>query len=109
MDHPYLVVHSTTASAAAADAAEEAAAAAAAAGAAADQTAAALQQEQGGGLSCADDGSCGLCHDPREDEVSSACGHSFCRSCVAEFIDSVDKVGLGCYQAVDTDEIRMRV
>ncbi|WIA16278.1 hypothetical protein OEZ85_012982 [Tetradesmus obliquus] len=96
VDHPYLVVHSNTASAAAADAAEEAAAAAAAAGAAANQTAAAeqqqqQQQQQRGGLSCADDGSCGLCHDPREDEVSAGCGHSFCRSCVAEFIDSVDK------------------
>jgi hypothetical protein len=27
--------------------------------------------------------------------VAAACGHSFCRSCVAEFIDSVDKVGSG--------------
>jgi hypothetical protein len=35
-----------------------------------------------------------LCHDPREDEVSAACGHSFCRSCVAEFIDTVDRVSM---------------
>jgi DNA repair protein RAD16 len=90
VDHPYLVVHSNTASTAAADAAEDAAAAATAAADAA--SAGNPQQQQGAGLSCADDGSCGLCHDPREDEVSAACGHSFCRSCVAEFIDSVDRV-----------------
>jgi hypothetical protein len=101
VDHPYLVVHSNTASTAAADAAEDAAAAATAAAAdaadAADVDAVGTsqqqqQQVQGRGLSCADDGSCGLCHDPREDEVAAACGHSFCRSCVAEFIDSVDRV-----------------
>jgi hypothetical protein len=33
----------------------------------------------GGGLTCADDGCCGLCHDPREDGVTAGCGHSFCR------------------------------
>lgn len=48
----------------------------------------------GGGLTCADDGCCGLCHDPREDSVTAACGHSFCRTCVVEYIDSVSRVGL---------------
>jgi DNA repair protein RAD16 len=42
--------------------------------------------------SCTDDGSCSLCHDPREDGVTAACGHAFCRSCVAEYVDSVTRV-----------------
>lgn len=46
------------------------------------------------GLTCADDGCCGLCHDPREDSVTAGCGHSFCRTCVVEYIDAVTKVGI---------------
>lgn len=108
VDHPYLVVHSNTASTTAADAAAAAAddltaAMAAAAAAEEDQAAAAMLAAAGSApgagssgvgvsLKCDDDGSCGLCHDPREDGVTAACGHAFCRSCVAEFIDSVDRV-----------------
>jgi DNA repair protein RAD16 len=46
----------------------------------------------GGGLTCADDGCCGLCHDPREDSLTAGCGHSFCRTCVVEYIDAVTRV-----------------
>jgi len=29
---------------------------------------------------------CGVCHDPAEDPVAAACGHSFCRLCVIEYL-----------------------
>eukprot|EP01018_Ginkgo_biloba_P009937 Gb_29852 [translate_table: standard] len=28
---------------------------------------------------------CGICHDPSEDPVSTACGHTFCRDCIQEY------------------------
>jgi DNA repair protein RAD16 len=39
-----------------------------------------------------EDGCCGLCHDPVEDVVVAACGHAFCRTCVAEYIESLQRV-----------------
>ena len=96
MDHPYLVVHSATANPAAAAAAqqqqqqeeEDAATAAAASAAAAGVVGC-------GGCACDDDGLCGLCHDPVEDVVVAGCGHGFCRPCVVEYIDTVDRVSGG--------------
>lgn len=102
VDHPYLVVHSASAAADATDAALAAADAAAIGGSAAHVAAAratlalpaGVSHGAAAGGSCADDGSCGLCHDPREDGVAAACGHAFCRTCVAEYVESVDKVRL---------------
>jgi DNA repair protein RAD16 len=57
----------------------------------------------GGRLTCADDGCCGLCHDPREDGVTAGCGHSFCRTCVVEYIDAVTRVSdAGYNQSLQT-------
>lgn len=33
-------------------------------------------------------GVCGICHDPLEDGIPAACGHSFCRVCVTEYLDN---------------------
>lgn len=33
-------------------------------------------------------GMCGICHDPLEDGIAAACGHSFCRVCVTEYLDN---------------------
>lgn len=33
-------------------------------------------------------GVCGICHDPLEDGIGAACGHSFCRVCVTEYLDN---------------------
>jgi DNA repair protein RAD16 len=30
---------------------------------------------------------CGVCHDPAEDPVVAACGHSFCRLCAIEYLE----------------------
>lgn len=57
----------------------DAAAVAAMAATGSNAAAAAAAGSNGGGLTCADDGCCGLCHDPREDGVTAGCGHSFCR------------------------------
>jgi DNA repair protein RAD16 len=32
---------------------------------------------------------CCLCRDPAEDVVTAACGHSFCRQCVTDYIDTI--------------------
>jgi DNA repair protein RAD16 len=34
-------------------------------------------------------GMCAICHDPLEDGVAAACGHSFCRVCVTEYLDNL--------------------
>jgi hypothetical protein len=46
----------------------------------------------GGLLVQGEDGCCGLCHDPVEDSVVAGCGHAFCRTCVAEYIESLQRV-----------------
>lgn len=33
-------------------------------------------------------GVCGVCHDPLEDGIAAACGHTFCRVCVTEYLDN---------------------
>lgn len=39
---------------------------------------------------------CDLCHEPAEDPVSSAsCEHSFCRSCITDYIGSVSAGSVG--------------
>ncbi|CAN0396817.1 unnamed protein product, partial [Hapterophycus canaliculatus] len=35
-----------------------------------------------------EDDLCGICREPAERPVSSACGHSFCRTCVQELIET---------------------
>lgn len=72
MDHPYLVVHSASGAAAVAAASAKAAAAA--------KSAADDEGDLNGGM-------CGVCHDPLEQPVVAACGHAFCRVCLAEYVD----------------------
>ncbi|KAK9828076.1 hypothetical protein WJX81_000538 [Elliptochloris bilobata] len=67
VDHPYLVVHSTTG-----------ANGGVGAGSATDANKA---LGTGGG----DRGVCAICHDPVEDAVGAACGHTFCRACTVEY------------------------
>ena len=71
MDHPYLVVHSATASAAI-------------------EATKKLQQAEGEGRL---EGLCGVCHDPLEDPVVSACRHTFCRACICEYMDAAQGQG----------------
>ncbi|BDA51349.1 probable ATP-dependent helicase rhp16 [Coccomyxa sp. Obi] len=79
VDHPYLVVHSASGAAAA----QAASAKAAAAKSAADD-----DGDLNGGM-------CGVCHDPLEQPVVAACGHAFCRVCLAEYLDGCTGVA-GC-------------
>lgn len=77
VNHPYLVVYSATAQQA-------------------------QQAQQGGGTSgggsltpgtgaaveeSKSEAVCGLCHDPAEEAVTSACGHAFCRLCAVEYLE----------------------
>lgn len=90
VDHPYLVIYSdsqgnntaVTAAAAAADAASRS-----------RRDAAAMTQQQSRQLHEEESGEsagvCGLCQDPLEDAVTTACEHCFCRACITDFIDTV--------------------
>lgn len=39
---------------------------------------------------------CALCHDPAEDPVHSTCKHSFCRVCIADFLEAAPATGATC-------------
>eukprot|EP00850_Spirogloea_muscicola_P001122 SM000004S14992 [mRNA] locus=s4:637588:643739:- [translate_table: standard] len=67
VDHPYLVVHSASGSQGVA------------------QTSQALVQEPQRAASA---GICGICHDPVEDSVVTACDHPFCRTCLQEYVSA---------------------
>mmetsp|Transcript_8330 Transcript_8330/g.23887 ORF Transcript_8330/g.23887 Transcript_8330/m.23887 type:complete len:988 (-) Transcript_8330:202-3165(-) len=65
VNHPYLVIHSNAATKAQAKSSNGA-------------------PEQ---PDLSSSGLCGICHDPVEDALVAACGDSFCRSCIADYID----------------------
>eukprot|EP00850_Spirogloea_muscicola_P001861 SM000007S20821 [mRNA] locus=s7:472696:479059:+ [translate_table: standard] len=67
VDHPYLVVHSASGSQGVA------------------QTSQVLVLEPQRAASA---GICGICHDPVEDSVVTACDHPFCRTCLQEYVSA---------------------
>lgn len=92
VDHPYLVIYSdsqgnnsaVTAAAAAADEANRL------------RRSAVVTPSSDEGMDTTDlstdqqiCGDCGLCQDPFEDPVSAACGHTFCRSCIVDYVATV--------------------
>lgn len=84
VDHPYLVVYSNTARNAETGL-----------GTPSGPKLAGMEQEV----------QCALCHDPPEDVVTAACGHSFCRTCIAEYIASLSRQARcpSCSQALTVD------
>ncbi|CAG9463875.1 unnamed protein product [Pedinophyceae sp. YPF-701] len=79
--HPYLVIHS----------ASRALAAPAGDDTTLTGTPATSSGTPGAADSAAEEaGMCSICHDPIEDPVTAECGHSFCRLCVGEYLESLD-------------------
>ena len=84
--HPYLVVYSATAAAGGRPALVDARPA----------SAANREAEEAGALAgsatksdaSGSESACQLCHDELEDEIKSSCGHSFCRLCLMEYVES---------------------
>jgi DNA repair protein RAD16 len=76
VNHPYLVVHSASAQHAQQG------------GGAFGAVAAALGSPAAAPAAAGEGVVCGICHDPVEDAVSAACGHSFCRLCAVEYTES---------------------
>jgi DNA repair protein RAD16 len=35
-------------------------------------------------------GDCDICHEPIENQTHSACGHQFCKSCITDYMESID-------------------
>ena len=84
VDHPYLVIYSDTQTAAKADADNFLTNASSDAGPAASG---------GGVIIKTEKGACDLCHEPWEEPVVAECGHTFCRSCIVDYIDTVASTG----------------
>ncbi|GAB4813783.1 hypothetical protein N2152v2_000829 [Parachlorella kessleri] len=121
VNHPYLIIYSTTAHNAAELASSRAAGAAGAAAGPAGAApgtprgAAAAVQSPADGAGAEGDaggssplglvGVCGICHDPVEDPVVSACDHAFCRGCITEYMNSATGVAKcpSCARALTVD------
>ncbi|GAX83352.1 hypothetical protein CEUSTIGMA_g10777.t1 [Chlamydomonas eustigma] len=99
--HPYLVVHSSTAPAHQVKALSEQAA-----GPSSDGKA---SVSKGTGSPSQHEATeapvCGICHEDVEDVVVSACGHSFCRACLVDYIESAVRQAQcpTCKQALTVD------